>query len=125
MELLVELLLEFLIQFFGEVLFELGWRSISAPFRKQANPWLAAIGYAFFGAVCGAISLWLFPHHMVANPVWRLLNLGITPVAAGLSMSLLGAWRANRGQELIRIDRFSYGYLFALCLGLVRFYWAA
>jgi hypothetical protein len=125
MELLLELLLEFLIQFFGEVLFELGWRSISAPFRKQANPWLAAIGYAFFGAVCGAISLWLFPDHMVANPVWRLLNLGITPVAAGLSMSLLGAWRANRGQELIRIDRFSYGYLFALCLGLVRFYWAA
>lgn len=125
MELLVELLLEFLIQFFGEVLFELGWRSISAPFRKQANPWLAAIGYAFFGAVCGGISLWLFPNHMVAHPVWRLLNLGITPVAAGLSMSLLGAWRANRGQELIRIDRFSFGYLFALCLGLVRFYWAA
>lgn len=124
MELIVELLLEFLIQVFGELLFELGLRSIAAPFRKESNPWLAAIGYAFLGAVCGGISLWLFPQHMVAHPTWRLLNLGITPVAAGLSMSLLGAWRANRGQDLIRIDRFSYGYLFAMGLGLVRFAWA-
>ncbi|GAB2867092.1 hypothetical protein GCM10027277_40060 [Pseudoduganella ginsengisoli] len=125
MEFLIELLLEFLIQFFGEVLFELGLRSIAAPFRKDASPWLAAIGYAFFGLVVGGISLWLFPDHMVANIKLRLVNLGVTPIASGLCMSLLGSWRAKRGQDLIRIDRFSYGYLFALCLGLVRFYWAA
>ena len=125
MEILIELLFEFLIQFFGEVLVELGLRSIGAPFRKDASPWLAAVGYAFFGAVIGGISLWLFPDHMVSDLRLRLLNLGVTPVASGLAMSLLGSWRAKRGQELLRIDRFSYGYLFALCLGLVRFYGAS
>ncbi|MRV73110.1 hypothetical protein GJ700_15480 [Duganella sp. FT92W] len=125
MEILVELLFEFLIQLFGELLVEVGLQSIAAPFRKESSPWLAAIGYAFFGAVAGAISLWLFPDHMVVNVKLRLINLGVTPIATGLCMSLLGAWRARRGQDLIRIDRFSYGYLFALCLGLVRFYGAS
>jgi hypothetical protein len=124
MEFLIELLLELLIQVFGGVLFELGLRTLAAPFSKESNPWLAAVGYALLGAICGGVSLWPFPEHMVAHPAWRLINLGITPVAAGLSMSLLGAWRAKHGQDLIRIDRFSYGYLFAMGLGLVRFTWA-
>lgn len=124
MEFLVELLLELVIQLFGELFVELGLRSVTAPFRKESSPWLAAAGYACFGAVLGGVSLLVFPHHMVANVQWRLVNLGVTPMAAGACMSLLGAWRANRGQDLIRIDRFSYGYLFALCFGLVRFFWA-
>jgi hypothetical protein len=124
MEILFELLFELLIQLFGEVFVELGLRSIAAPFRKDSSPWLAAAGYAFFGAVLGGLSLLAFPHHMVANIHWRLVNLGATPLLAGASMSLLGAWRARRGQDLIRIDRFSYGYLFALCFGLVRFFFS-
>jgi hypothetical protein len=124
MEILFELLFELLIQLFGEVFVELGLHSIAAPFRKDSSPWLAAVGYAFFGAVLGGLSLLVFPHHMVANIQWRLVSLGATPIAAGACMPLLGAWRAKRGQEVIRIDRFSYGYLFALCFGLVRFFWA-
>jgi len=40
-------------------------------------------------------------------------------------MAILGAWRARRGQQVLRIDRFAYGYLFALSIALVRFYFAA
>jgi hypothetical protein len=36
-------------------------------------------------------------------------------------MVALGAWRAQRGEPLLRLDRFSYGYLFALSQALVRF----
>ncbi len=39
-------------------------------------------------------------------------------------MVALGARRAKRGEPLLRIDRFSYGYLFALSLALVRFNFA-
>jgi hypothetical protein len=124
MELLVELLFELLIQLFGEVFVELGLRSIAAPFRKDSSPWLAAVGYAFFGAVVGGLSLLAFPDHMMTDIRWRLVSLGITPLLAGACMSLLGAWRARRGQEVIRLDRFSYGYLFALCFGLVRFFFS-
>ncbi len=45
----------------------------------------------------------------------------VTPVAAGVMMSALGAWRERRGQSRIRIVRFSYGCLFAFGLALVRF----
>ena len=39
-------------------------------------------------------------------------------------MDGLGAWRARRGDELLRIDRFAYGYLFSFALALVRFRFA-
>jgi hypothetical protein len=83
MEILVELLLELLIQLFGELFIELGLRSAAAPFRKESSPWLAAPGYALFGAILGGISRLVFPHHMVADMQWRLVNLGVTPIAAG------------------------------------------
>lgn len=124
MEFLLELLLEFVIQVVGEALFELGLHSLVEPFRRPPNPWLAAFGYAIIGGIFGGISLWLFPNHMVAGEVWRWVNLIITPLAVGLCMALLGAWRAKKGQMVLRIDRFSYGYLFALSLALVRFAWA-
>lgn len=125
MEFIFELVLEFLIQLVGEVLFELGLRSMAEPFRRRPNPWLAAFGYAIFGAILGGLSLWLFPHHMVANFTWRYFNLVFTPVAVGLCMSWLGSWRSRRGQQVLRIDRFSFGFLFAICFALVRFFWAS
>jgi len=36
-------------------------------------------------------------------------------------MSAIGRWRARREQALFRLDRFSYGFLFAACLVAVRF----
>jgi hypothetical protein len=39
-------------------------------------------------------------------------------------MCLMGAWRARRGDDVLRIDRFAYGYVFALSLALVRFIFA-
>jgi hypothetical protein len=52
------------------------------------------------------------------------VNLVVVPVLVGLVMVLLGAWRARRGDTVLRIDRFSYGYLFALALAAVRFFCA-
>ncbi|SFN17457.1 hypothetical protein SAMN05660284_00746 [Formivibrio citricus] len=124
MEFLLELLLEFVIQIVGEALFELGLHSMSEPFRKPPNPRLAAVGYALFGAILGGISLWLFPRHMVASVTWRWINLLVTPTLAGLCMSWIGTWRAKQGQAVLRIDRFSYGFLFAFSLALVRFFGA-
>lgn len=124
MEFIAELLFEFIIQVVGEALFELGLHSMAEPLRKPPNPWLAAVGYLLFGLVFGGISLWLLPHHMIASTIGRWINLLLTPLGVGVCMSWLGAWRSRRGQTLLRIDRFSYGYLFALCFSLVRFVWA-
>ena len=37
---------------------------------------------------------------------------------------MLGRWRARRGDDVLRIDRFACGYLFALSLALVRYFFA-
>ena len=121
LEFLFEVFGEFIVQILLEALAEAGLHAMAEPLRKPPNPWLAALGYLLFGTLVGGASVLVFPHNMVPEP-WRITNLLVTPVAAGVMMSALGAWRERRGQSRIRIDRFSYGYLFAFGLALVRFY---
>ena len=122
-EFLFELVGEFLLQVFGELLVELGLRALVEPFQARPNAWFAAPAYLVFGAACGALSVWLVPYHLTP-PVWRLPNLVLTPVAVGGVMAALGHWRARRGQAAPLIDRFAYGYLFALALAVVRYFFA-
>ncbi len=124
LEFLFEIVGEILLQVVLEALAELGLHSVAAPFRKPPNPWLAAIGYTIFGAAAGGLSLWLFPENFVVGEALRILNLVVTPIAVGLLMCALGAWRVRRGDAVLRIDRFAYGYLFALALALIRFWFA-
>ncbi len=124
LEFIVEILGEFLLQALGEALMELGFHSLAEPFRKPPNPWLAALGYAIFGALAGGLSLLVFSAHLTPAGLPRLANLLLTPLAVGWCMSAMGAWRSKRGDALLRIDRFSYGYLFALTMALVRFQFA-
>jgi hypothetical protein len=124
LEFVLEVLGEFFLQVIVEALVELGFHSLAEPFRRPPNPWLAAIGYALFGAIFGGISLLVFPNNLVPG-AWRVANLVVTPLAVGGFMVMMGAWRARRGESVMRIDQFVYGYLFALCLALVRFYFAA
>lgn len=122
---ILELFGELLLQVAGEVIAELIGHSIREPFRRSrpVNPWLAAVGYAFFGALAGGISLWLLPALFISAHWLRLVNLFLTPLVAGILMASIGVWRQRHEQETIRLDKFSYGYCFALSMGLVRFIW--
>ena len=118
---------EFLLQVVVEVLAQIGLHclySLAEPFRKPPNPWFAAVGYTLFGAIAGGLSLLMFPAHLVKGKTLRMVNLVATPVAVGFVMSAVGLWRAKRGQTVLRIDRFFYGFAFALSLALVRFWFA-
>ncbi len=116
---------ELLLQAFGELIAELIGRSVKEPFRrpKPIHPWLAAIGYGIFGAITGAISLWVLPALFISAEWLRIVNLIATPLVAGLMMERLGAWREMKDQETIRLDTFAYGFIFALSMALVRFTW--
>jgi hypothetical protein len=120
LELLFEFMGELLLQVVGEVLIELGLHSAAAPFRRAADPYLATIGYVVLGALTGALSLWLFPSLFIGSNVGRIANAVVTPFVAGGVMVAIGAWRRRRGQQPVLIDRFAYGYLFALVVALVR-----
>ena len=52
-EFLFELVGEFLLQVFGELLVELGLRALAEPFQARPNAWFAAPAYLVFGAACG------------------------------------------------------------------------
>ncbi len=130
MEILVELLVGFLqivfelgLQLFFEIFAELGLHSMREPFqpRKRINPWLAALGYALFGAIAGAMSLAIHATSFIESELLQRANLLITPVLAGLVMMWVGSWRRRRGQDVVRLDRFFYGFLFALAFGAVRY----
>lgn len=116
-------LLELLLQGIFEIIGELLGHCIKEPFRrpKPIHPVLAAMGYAIFGAIAGAISLWIFPAHFISSHWLRIVNLLLTPCVAGILMALIGAWRMRHQQELIRLDRFSYGFCFALAMAVIRF----
>ena len=124
MEALLEIALEFLgellLQVFAEALFELGIHSLKAPFKARPNPYLATIGYVLFGAVAGGLSLLVFPSLFIHSHLGRIGNCVLTPVIAGACMAAIGVWRRGRGQETVLLDRFAYGYLFALVMALVR-----
>lgn len=123
LELIFSFVGEFVVQIVAELLVELGLHSMAEPFRREPNPWLAALAYAAFGAVVGGLSLLAFPSHFVPE-TWRIANLVVAPLAAGGAMAIVGAWRARRGETLWRIDKFSYGFLFAFALALVRYVFA-
>lgn len=116
---------ELLLQVFGELIAELIGRSVREPFRrpKPIQTWMAAIGYGIFGAIAGIISLWVLPSLFISAEWLRIVNLIATPLVAGLVMERLGAWREMKDQETIRLDTFSYGFVFALSMALVRFSW--
>ncbi|MEO7338033.1 MAG: hypothetical protein ABIV63_15780 [Caldimonas sp.] len=126
MEVLLEILLEFfgeaLLQIFAEALVEIGLQRLVVPSRqgRSLNPYLATIGYVLFGAVVGALSLWLFPTLFIRSHSGRIANAVVTPFVAGATMVAIGAWRRRRDQPLVLLDRFAYAYLFALVMALVR-----
>ncbi len=121
---LLQALFEILAQAVFEVAAEIGLRGLVEPLRRSRpiNPFLAGVGYLLYGAIAGGLSL-LIPK-MFTAPLWlRVLNLVVTPVACGFIMAKLGQVRQRRGEKTIRIDRFLYGYLFALAMAIVRFVW--
>lgn len=124
LEIIIEFLGEFLLQAIGEAIIELGLHSLAEPFRQPPEPWIAALGYTIFGAFFGGLSLLFFPSNLVSRP-FRILNLIVTPIAVGSIMTLMGAWRTRRGQSVLRIDHFAYGYVFALSFAVVRYLFAA
>jgi hypothetical protein len=122
LEFLFELLGELLLQVVVEALAQAGMHVVRDPDRpvKEHSPWLIGLGYVVFGLVAGAVSLWLFPDYLIRSDAARLAYLGLGPVAAGAAVAAIGIWRSKRGVPRYGIDRFAYGYLFALSFALLR-----
>ena len=126
-EILVQLLIgvfEGLLEFAFSLLVDLGLHSLkqTTAKRKERNPIFAGIGYALLGLICGGVSLLIFPNAFVRSENFHGINLFISPILAGLAMAGFGWLLERSGKRRLRLDSFVYGFVFALPMALVRFY---
>jgi hypothetical protein len=118
---------ELLLQVFGQAIVEM-LAHLFRPLQTRTEslrPWFVTLAWGLVGGFVGALSLALFPRHFVHTPELRVLNLFLTPLAAGYAMAALGRWRARHGQAPLRLDSFVCGFTFAIAMGLVRYRFAA
>jgi RsiW-degrading membrane proteinase PrsW (M82 family) len=124
-EILFELFGEVIIQVVIELASELGLHFFQKKDgeQEQPPPWKLVLASILFGLLAGAVSLLVFPHSFMLSQTGKLVGLVLVPLFAGVAMMMLGVWRQKRGQQTVSLDRFAYGYIFALAAALVRYYW--
>jgi len=124
LEIFLEILFEAAFEFAAEFLGALVLRGVAEVFdtSELKNPLFASIGYVFLGGVAGGLSLLFFPHPLVHPSRVRGLSLVISPVLAGLGMSLVGSTLRKRNKKAMQIESFGYGFAFAFGMALVRFF---
>jgi len=150
MELFVEILFflgEFLLEFLFNIAFEGSAEVGAQKARKIRNKRYAAraaktgdgdiaeepdsisvsasiVIYAVMGIVYGGISLIILPNSFIKSQNGRLAYFLLAPVAAGIFMSMIGKLRARRGEDTVRLDYFTYAFLFAFCMAGIRYLYA-
>lgn len=88
---------------------------------RRSNPIVATVVFALVGLGLGFFSVVLAPHPLLHPSRFHGVSLLISPVISGLVMAWIGrAWR-RRGRDAVQIESFSYGFVFALAIALVRF----
>ena len=119
--LVIQLVVEVGLQLFGSIGFDFlteSRRVRSDEERDGGWGWLAA--FAFFGGVCGGLSLIVRPNLILPTFPLRAANLLVSPLAAGGLSYLVAAYVwAPRGSSAWH--HFWRGFWFALAFGLVRF----
>jgi hypothetical protein len=124
LEILLEIFFEAAFEFAAEVIGALIWRGLAAAFdtTEFKNPLAAAAGYLFLGGVTGGLSLLLFPHPLVHRSRVPGLSVFVSPILAGLGMSLVGSALRQQNKKPMQIESFAYGFAFAFGMALVRFF---
>jgi uncharacterized membrane protein len=124
LELIIQFVLEFILQVVAEILVEFGMYEVRNLFggKRGWSTFLALVGHISLGAAVGALSILVFPHSFIHSNRFHGISLLVTPVLAGLAMSAVGWARKKREQNLIRLDTFVYGAVFAFGFALVRFF---
>ncbi len=120
MSFIIEILVEFLIQFFIELLVEVGAHGLKSD-QPRLHPAIAFVVYVVLGAGFGFLSYIFFQQRLLSHPYAQYANIVITPIFVGLAIGAVGAWRSKRGTEPVILDKFLYGYTFALAFAIARY----
>ena len=122
MELLFEILLEFVLPLIAEVFAEAALNKVDRilSVHETARVVVTAIMYFGVGLVAGFFSLLIFPKAFARSSTLPGISLVITPVLGGILLSFIAWLRVRTSDWSIRIETFAYGFLFAFAMTLLR-----
>jgi hypothetical protein len=121
-EIVGEALFEFFFAGFTDLLLR-AWGNFFRPFEIH-NSFAASVGYALMGLVMGGMSLLFFSHHLVHPSKVHGISLVLGPACAGLLMWAMRTVLRRGNRKIIQFESFSYGYMFALGMALMRVFFA-
>jgi hypothetical protein len=121
---LIELFLDAFLELVAAALLDLASRAIARAFESLeiSSPFIASLGYGLLGVLTGGLSLLIFPHPLVHPSRIHGISLLISPVIAGVVMSVIGSILRDRDKKVVRIESFGYGFVFAFGMSVVRFF---
>ena len=127
-----EFLLEAFLELIAAAVLDLATRASLGVFKGIAeaikgNRVLTSIIYALLGALAGALSLLVLPHPLIhrQHPTpFHGISLIISPLFAGVVLSLVGNLLRRLGKRVTPLETFGYGFAFALGMAVVRFFLA-
>ncbi len=126
----MEVILEVLFQFFGELLLQVIFNCLGLvgehavqPYRKSEprSPAASIISHLLIGGALGGLSLLFLRHSLVDSELGRVVTLFGAPLAAGAISAGIGALLQRNGKDIVPLERFGYAYLFAFSISAVRF----
>lgn len=117
METLIEILLELILQLFGDAIVD--------GMARSRNPVVRTVGYcgmlALFGGLLAALSLTFASRHLITDPKVRLAALALLPFANGALLVAIGARFTRAGRTRSAYEHFFPAFVFSAAFGLVRF----
>jgi len=119
---LVELVLELLVELFGETLIDVAVHRFGG--GETGRTTARIILFALLGAAIGAASLFLFPAHFIRTAGLRITSVLLTPILAGAAFAWIGGRRERKGKPVSSLEAFWPAYAFALAMAVVRYYGA-
>ena len=101
----------------------LGWESLKEArlAKREANPFLAAIGYFITGVFAGVLSLLVLGGRVLPETRVPGLSLVLSPLGTGIAMQWIGEFWEERGRARPALFTFASGAVFAFAMALVRF----
>ena len=88
--------------------------------EKSLHRLQTAIMFFAAGVLIGWLSVWLFPEPFIRPSSLHGINLVITPTVAGLTMAAIAWLRLRQSQLMVQLESFSFGFIFAFGLVLMR-----
>lgn len=119
---IIEVIFELLIQSFFELIMGSSVRRLPAPqLAQNTSIVIKAVFYSLLALLSAWLSVKLIPALYIKNSTLQLINIIASPFIIAAAISLRTKIVKQEEKFLIKLDEFSFAYLFALIFSVTRY----